>query len=170
MKHMNKDQLVGAVTIALRLLLKNDAFLLEYGANERSITHKLAEYLQQLLSSHHVDCEYNRHGVESKRLPRHCRERDKDYVYPDIVVHLRGTDEDNLLVIEAKPTWDTRVGVPECDRVKLQEFTKPNAEYRYEFGLFIGFNRLAEPRLVWFNDGAELHDTDAPDNRETSLG
>jgi len=153
---MNRDQIDASVTLALRLLLKYDVFLLEHAAHERSITHKLAEYLQQELSSYHVDCEYSRHGIETKRLPRHCNDTDMDRVYPDIVVHLRGTDDDNLLVIEAKPAWNPDVGVPECDRIKLEEFTKPTGEYRYQFGLFIGFNRLAEPRLVWFKGGSEL--------------
>jgi hypothetical protein len=32
---------------AINLLFKNDSFLLKESVNERSITHKLAEYLQQ---------------------------------------------------------------------------------------------------------------------------
>ncbi len=153
---MKQDQVRVIVTHALRLLLRNDAFLLEHAAHERSITHKLAEYLQQQLGSYHVDCEYSKHGIEAKRLPRHCNGSDMDRVFPDIVVHLRGADENNLLVIEAKLTPSPDVGIPECDKIKLVEFTKPTGEYKYQLGLFIGFDGLAEPRLVWFEGGVEL--------------
>jgi len=42
----------------LELLLKNDGFLLEKNINERSITHKLGEYYQQLFPEWNVDCEF----------------------------------------------------------------------------------------------------------------
>ena len=45
---------------AIRMLFKNDLFLLKIKAHERSIAHKFAEYLQQEFSEYHVDCEYNR--------------------------------------------------------------------------------------------------------------
>jgi len=50
----------------IRLLIKNDFYLLEIGANERSVAHKLAEYLKQEFPNRHVDCEYNRHGERIK--------------------------------------------------------------------------------------------------------
>ena len=51
---------------SIRLLIKNDFYLLEIGTNERSVAHKLAEYLQQEFPNRHVDCEYNRHGERIK--------------------------------------------------------------------------------------------------------
>ena len=86
-----------------------------------------------------------------KRLLRECRGRAQDLVYPDIVIHLRGNDGRNLLVIEAKPR--KRPEVPRCDQIKLEEFTKQDGELHYEFGLFIGFDKLQNPQLVWFKDG-----------------
>ena len=46
-----------------------------------------------------VDCEYNRHGLETKQLPRKCRGGSQSRVFPDIVVHLRGDNDSNLLVV-----------------------------------------------------------------------
>src|SRR5450756_2575994 len=106
---MTRDQVEASVSEAVNFLIKNDAFLLEYAANERSITHKLAEYLQQRFLSYNVDCEYNRHGVDVKRLSHECNQENNGRVYPDIVVHLRGNDNHNVLVIEAKCR-----DVPEC--------------------------------------------------------
>jgi hypothetical protein len=33
------------------------------------------------------------------------------------------------------------------------EFTKLDGAYHYQLGLFIGFDELREPQLVWFQDG-----------------
>lgn len=139
------------VTRAMTLLRARDSFLLEHGAHERSITSKLAGYLQQEFPDYDVDCEYNLHGPLPKRLLRECEGNSQELVYPDIVVHQRGNDDSNLLVVEAKPR--KRPMVPKCDRIKLEEFTRLNGDYRYEFGLFIGFNRLRDPQLVWFRGG-----------------
>jgi hypothetical protein len=79
------------------------------------------------------------------------RGQTQEYVYPDEVVHLRGNDDSNLLVVEAK--LGKRPVVPACDAVKLEGFTEPEGEYHYQFGLFIGFDGLRDPQLVWFTNG-----------------
>jgi len=91
---------------AYSALIRDDKQLLEVDANERSITHKLAEHLQHQFPDWDVDCEYNRVGALPKRLKsavESIRTDDAEgrTVYPDIIVHHRGCD-DNLLVIEAK--------------------------------------------------------------------
>lgn len=86
-------------------LLQHDVALLRNNANERSITHKLATYLQDEFPEWDVDCEYNRNQIETKRLkhiaPPSAQDTDAHTVYPDIIVHRRETN-DNLLIIEAK--------------------------------------------------------------------
>jgi hypothetical protein len=160
---MTWDQVRSHVDQAVSLVIKNDAFLLDHAANERSITHKLAEYLQQEFPQYHVDCEYNKHGVNVKRLPRRCNQGNSEFVYPDIVVHLRGNDNHNVLVIEAKPRKYR--AVPECDRAKLEAFTESGGGFRYQFGLFIGFNKLSNPQYAWFEDGKEARLVSAADAR-----
>jgi hypothetical protein len=56
------------VSSAIDKLMANDRLLLQYDANERSISHKLAEYLQLEFTDWNVDCEYNRKGHDPKRL------------------------------------------------------------------------------------------------------
>lgn len=138
------------IRIAFNLLFKNDAFLLEKSAHERSITHKLAEYLQQQFIDWHVDCEYNRHGILIKILPRECNGKNEKYVYPDIIIHHRNTDN-NLVVFEIKLKKLDTVDV--CDNKKLIEFTKHSGKYRYTLGVFIGFDGLNEPQIVFYQDG-----------------
>jgi hypothetical protein len=98
----------GRVLTALRRLIENDRHLLEVDANERSLTHCLAMYLKDEFPSLDVDCEYNRDGIDPKRLPPldlHPDSADENAqtVFPDIIVHRRGSN-DNILVIELKKT------------------------------------------------------------------
>lgn len=52
----------------LEKFLKEDSYLSDVDANERSQTHKIAEYLQQILPEYNVDCEYNRNLRQEKTL------------------------------------------------------------------------------------------------------
>jgi len=121
---------------ALAKLLQVDAHLLEVDANERAISHRLAMYLQEQLPRLSVDCEYNRDGVDPKRLNYldiHPDEEDTEAktVFPDIIAHRRKTDE-NYLVIEMKKstsTVDRKV-----DYAKLQGYKR---QLRYRHALFI---------------------------------
>jgi hypothetical protein len=85
--------------------------LLVNDVNERSISHRLALYLEPLFPGWQVDCEYNRDFARPGR-PKSLHvpddnvgwdDTDARTVYPDIIVHSRGSD-DNLLVLELKKT------------------------------------------------------------------
>ena len=137
------------VKVALGALFKTDSFLLENDVNERSISHKLAEYLQKQFPDWNVDCEYDKKGDATKKLSgiEKCRESSSTIVYPDIIIHER-SKKNNLLVIEIK----TKNQDPICDIEKLRLFTS-NREYKYNFGLFIKFNKTNQPVLAWYKDG-----------------
>jgi hypothetical protein len=113
-----------------------DRHLLEANLNERTITHRLALYLQDRLNGWHVDCEYNRDGHEPKELTLPpMPERDDDggirSVYPDIIVHHRGTTE-NLLVIEVKKSQSA-----ESDQYDLAKLHGYMQQLGYRYGLFL---------------------------------
>ena len=88
----------------------------------------MAEYWQKQFPGWDVDCEYNRKGIETKKL-KDIEERDdlkkSDIVFPDIIVHQRNTTN-NLLVIELKKN-DRK---SHCDIKKLELFTRDN-DYAY---------------------------------------
>jgi len=113
-----KTEIIEKLRSAIRTLFNQDAFLLEHNANERAVSHKLAEYLQQQFPDYNVDCEYNRDGSDIKKLDgiRECESNKTDRVLPDILVHIRGHDEDNLIVIEIK----TNLNNESCDTKKLE--------------------------------------------------
>ena len=143
---MDFKDLEAKLKKAIEMLLKNDLFLLEIKAHERSVAHKLAEYLQQKFPEYHIDCEYNRDKGFIKKLEgiSECR-GSTDLVYPDIIIHRRNTD-DNLLVIEIKTSNDSE----KCDFKKLELFTDLSGKYKYQFGLFLKFDceRLVDTK--WY--------------------
>ncbi|MBU3964892.1 hypothetical protein KKA96_00760 [Patescibacteria group bacterium] len=152
LRNFSDNEIKAHLFVALDQLFKNDAFLLKNKAHERSTAHKLAEYLQRFFPSYHVDCEYNLRGINTKILLRKCNGENKEKVFPDIVIHHRGCD-DNLLVIEIKPSKSSNVD--KCDDAKLIEFTKQTGDYKYQLGLFIGFNKLDKPQIVWYKNGKQ---------------
>jgi hypothetical protein len=101
------EEVRAGVHRAIATLLAEDQYLLVNDVNERSITHKLADYLQREFPDTNVDCEYNKNHDDTKRLrlpPKtdiRSDDLDAHTVFPDIIVHKRNTDE-NLLVIEVK--------------------------------------------------------------------
>lgn len=133
---------------AIQTLLKHDLFLLEIGVHERSVSHRLACYLQKEFQDYNVDLEYNRMNDAMKVLDgiRECSEqRTKDIIYPDIIVHKRGK-KDNLLVVEMK-TSSISEKSKICDIRKLELLTS-HGNFDYKLGLFIEFKR-SQPILRW---------------------
>lgn len=144
-------------------------------ASERAITHRLAYFLECELRDVGlvsdcgpivVDCEYNRHISDEKsvaaqatleiwEIVKKARRReleannDGDYVFcvvPDIVVHQRRTDVNNLLVIEVKKRSNPETEL--YDRLKLELFTaSKNGEkgYGYRLGARVVAEDECEP-------------------------
>ncbi len=138
---MEQAELLGKVKSAVKKLIVDDAHLLTYSVSERSICHQLAIYLAAEFAGYSVDCEYNRHEDVSKRLSFKLDDsqtpRDPDdhgvCVSPDIIIHERGTDARNLLVIELKKDSNPlRKG--DYDLKKIRAYVD---EIGYDFGLFI---------------------------------
>jgi hypothetical protein len=126
----------AAVLVALHQLLSEDAYLLETDANERTISQRLGIYLQLQLPRWHIDCEYNRDGVNPKRIGLPGLNPDDDdtesrTVFPDIIAHIRGTRE-NYLVIEIKKSTSTVDR--SVDFAKLRGYKQTLS---YQYALFI---------------------------------
>lgn len=64
------EQIKEAIAHAINKLMAQDSYLLMHNVNERSLTHKLGEYLQQSLAQFNVDCEYNRMLDRNGRVVR----------------------------------------------------------------------------------------------------
>lgn len=144
-----------SVSAALKRLFDRDADLLLNDVNERSITHRLAMYLEDEFPDWHVDCEYNRNHDGVKRLKGLRKETvtidntNGVSVFPDIIIHRRMTDK-NHLVIEVKKSTNSET--PDFDLEKLRGFKE---ELGYTHALFIllvtGKNK-PDAQLTWIDD------------------
>jgi hypothetical protein len=131
-----KDKVIQA----FQELVATDPFLLINDVNERSLTHRLAIYLEKRFPGYHIDCEYNRDGIgtrpkrisEIKNLNSFRGEITTDddkgvTVFPDIIIHRRG-EQSGLVIIEAKKSNSG----PNDDKQKLKLY-KEDLGYPYAF-------------------------------------
>ena len=119
---------------ALMRLADDDSYLFRRDLHERTITHKLAEYLQPLFPEWNVDCEYNRDGHEPKRVNLEDLSKaewgEGSNVFPDIIVHHRGDNDHNLLIVEAKKKRALTGAIDRHDQRKIEAFSR-DLNYRH---------------------------------------
>lgn len=173
---MRPKKLKRKVKKAIKKLIIRDEYLLANDLYERCITFRLGFYLQKAFRNYDVDCEYNGFinspkennrkyiNILYSRLEELNRLNKTDEtsellrrtVYPDIIVHKRG-EENNLLIIESKKSTNSKAEDRDFDMEKLSKFT--SSEYdnnlNYRYGLFIDFivGKEITFELVWFQDG-----------------
>jgi len=109
---------------ALVQLMERDVALLRLNVHERTITARLAEYMQVSLPEWNVDPEYNRIRDRVKQVELDGRAVN---VVPDIIAHRRNSG-DNLFILEAKKVGDDQAD--EYDRKKTKAL-KEQQGYRY---------------------------------------
>jgi len=146
------------------------------GAGERAIAHRLAVYLEAAAPKRiraelqlSVDCEYNRHLGAGKvhtipkklvQIVEDAKRKVKpasDSIAPDVIIHRRGVDDYNLLVIELKK--DSNPEIPEYDNLKLECFTAQEPGYDYRVGAKVTAHDQVDPDerslevTAWYADG-----------------
>jgi len=171
---MSKNEILRKVRNALKDFFQEEQSLLDVNASERSISHKFAEYLQKQFHNLDVDCEYNRHGSDIKRLKYYLpkqTEVDKleaKTIFPDIVVHKRGNDKNNTVVIEIKKSNSGQDHT--ADIQKLKAFT--GSQYKYKLGIFLVINVEAKcvTGVRCFTSGKEEGDINVADLTELKHG
>jgi hypothetical protein len=162
------------VKSSLADLFKHDKDLFRVDVNERTISHKFAEYFRIHFANlvlpnpakedtvlqpfgYSVDCEYNRAMHAPKHLPWQLdiigKENELYYTpNPDMLLHRRLTNEFNELVTEIKKTTNNDPVSVVLDKQKLVAFAE--RPFSYDFGLFLvlGLNNddceVAEAKLV----------------------
>lgn len=158
---MNYDDIFfmkEAVEKALIKLYEKDAYLIlshpqnnkeDSHVSERGIVFRFGIYLQMLLSEsqftdYNIDVEYNRNMYKKKTLPSYA-----NGTFPDLIVHKRGSNQDNILILEFKTWWnrDTREDIK-----KIKQFMAPDGNYRYKMGASIVLER--EKYIInWIDEG-----------------
>jgi|SRR5882724_2939362 len=129
---------LNKVVIALGEFYAREAALFERDLGERTLTHRLAVHLEKQFGGWDVDCDYNRLGERTLRLPKGSIVSTDDHlgksIYPDIVVHQRDIPN-NLLAIEVRKAANHQP--PEHDQQKLRALTDPHLWFAYRIGIYL---------------------------------
>lgn len=107
------------IEAALKKLYELDDYLIKHDVHEQTISCRLAKYLEEEIREQgsddikdlNIDCEYNKDRDDIKRFPG----QKKGSIRPDIIVHRRGNNDNNFLVIELKKDYDW------CDECKINK-------------------------------------------------
>lgn len=157
---MTEKQVIENIKLVLLKLYEYDQYLFEKSGSERSIAHCLANHLKSLFPQYDVDCEYNvnldsdsgRKEIELlqdelEKFDRSTTNRrtviieDENYysvsVYPDIIIHKRGRNDENFIVFELKKS-DSKID-NSYDKCKLEKYTISHG-LNYQYGIFVDIN------------------------------
>jgi hypothetical protein len=129
---------LNKVVAALKEFYAAEAYLLERDLGERTLTHRLAVYVEKQVPGWQVDCNYDRLGERMLRMPHGTIISTDDHlgksVYPDIVVHQREIPN-NLLAIEVRKVSSHQP--LEHDQHKLAALTDPRVWFAYWIGMLL---------------------------------
>ncbi len=141
-REYSKEKTIDIINEVLNQFMENDIILLDIGANERTISHKIACYLDKKFENLDVDCEYNRDINNIKNISGICN--NFNHVLPDIIVHKR-LEDFNHLVIEIKKD------ASEYDKKRdIQKLNCLKKKFNYNFALFISFDAEKQnPEITW---------------------
>lgn len=149
---VTREEADAIVRDALAEVVAKQPVLLDIDVSERALCHHLARYIAlRVPAGLDVDVEYNRHHDDPKRLNLpHRKALDDELrattVFPDIIVHVRDTDDHNEIVLELK-----KPGEPlEYDERKLHAF-HDELKYRHCGHVILGVDgkgRVAQVRWL----------------------
>ena len=129
---------LNKVVGALKEFYVRETHLFERDLGERTLTHRLAVQVEKQFPGWEVDCDYNRLGERTLRLPKGTIVSTDDEIgksiYPDIVVHQREIPN-NLLAIEVRKASNHQP--PEHDQHKLRALTDPHLWFAYWIGVYL---------------------------------
>lgn len=148
-----KRVLKSCIKSALDLLYRNDRYLIwhlvedgsgtEAHVSERACVFRFGVYFdflfrQRIPYYYHIDVEYNR-NLENVKTVSHkgTLEREQACI-PDFIVHRRGNNEHNLLVIEFKTWWNSD---QQNDQEKIKLLMDEAGKYKYRFGVTVLFGK-----------------------------
>jgi len=133
---------LNKVVGALKEFYAHETHLFERDLGERTLTHRLAVQVEKQFPGWEVDCDYNRLGERTLRLPKGTIVSTDDEIgksiYPDIVVHQREIPN-NLLAIEVRKASNHQP--PEHDQHKLRALTDPHLWFAYRIGVLLALGR-----------------------------
>jgi hypothetical protein len=167
---METTEILGNVEHAISTLLEKENNNLQRGINELNVSTHLAFYLKPIFENYDVDPEYNgdidkpndRKALDIARnrirgIGKTPNENDNYKLSPDIIIHKRGTNENNLVVIEVKKDIHSK-NVKDFDLIKLEHLIIDylGNHYNYNLGIAIIFGtgeNAGTYQMKFFQDG-----------------
>ncbi len=155
--------LVEALKSAIRTFYCRDFGLIECKGTERSCVFRIGIYLQEIMNRRDelrelsLDNEYNKKEKDPKKL-------DGTLIRPDLIIHKRGSNDSNKLVVEFKGWWNEDGD----DIEKLEKLTNTDFGYSYGLAIFVRLGKTEKDvKYRYFKGGGELcridkHDSDFP--------
>lgn len=161
------DELKELVNYSLLQFYKYDKILFEYdtessAVSERCMMFHIGWYMLEKMKTMpkfawaNLDCEYNRNLKYPKSMYMETLAGIKDKIkdtIPDLLIHKRGNNENNLLVIEFKK-GSPKKHDKERDMEKLRYFTNKEHEYAYNYGMYIELHKQKADIEV-YKDGVQ---------------
>lgn len=156
------NELIEMTLNVLEKLYENDKILFINDVSERTLAFRFGIYLYNILNKNdkfkylNIDSEYNRNirGINIYKSIGIDNYRRK--TYPDLIIHERGTNDNNQLAIEFKKKVRNKRNdylilenkQINIDDAKLKYYTAQNKEYKYKLGLAIVFGRVIEDTTI----------------------
>lgn len=165
-------EIIEKIDIAISNLIESDHKILSRRLSERIISGRLAHYLMPLFDGYDVDPEYN--GDMDKPNDRKAldiaknrlieigyepNEKNNYKLSPDIIIHKRETNKNNLVVIEVKkdiaPDKDKQY-----DLIKLEHLTVDYSGNHYNYSLGVALvlgtgSGTGKVRMSFYQNGEE---------------
>ncbi len=134
---MNKDKMIKIIKEALNELYLHDKSIINRAVREEAINHKFALYLETILNQnsdlyYNIDIEYNKNDESLKKVVINARERE---IRPDIIVHVRGPNDNNLIAFQCKKKYNKTTHKEDLDKIE----GLLNEPYNYKFGCSIHY-------------------------------
>jgi hypothetical protein len=170
--NMNIEKILENLHAGISVLLDKEAENLKRGLNELNISTHLAFHLKPYFTDYDVDPEYNgdinkpndRKAIEIARnrillVGRRSNNNNNYKFSPDIIIHKRKTNINNLLVIEVKKDIHSQ-SHKNYDLIKLEHLTIDylGNHYNYKLGVAIVFGTMENTgnnEIRFFQNGIE---------------
>lgn len=146
---MEYAELKALWNYALSMLYEKDKILMENNVSERTIACRLAFYLQLKYDPCFkkctcVDLEYNREGKEVKRPHRDSK---SGWIAPDIILHKRGSQENDIFYCEVKKNSKN----DNDDSIRIKNAIR---ERNYQYGINLYSVKTYRANLSFYRSNA----------------
>lgn len=165
--------ILNKVDQAIRNFLENEIDLLRRRLNELSFSFSLARELTPLFEDYNVDAEYSgdvekpndRKELEISNFERESVGKKSNHIgiykfTPDVIIHKRGTNTQNLVVIEVKKD-NSPISEKKNDIIRLKKLTKKTSvnHYNYKLGIALELGtkeNAGNYEIKFFQNGIEV--------------